>query len=113
MSFPHGTFDEGDPMSAKTVRAATVSVVVAAFAVGGVLITSSAASAQPKTSGPKGCSVFHAETGTSEEVADGTLIIAASGSIYQCKDGQWVKVPDRIVINAQALAVTTSQATFG
>jgi hypothetical protein len=49
--------------------------------------------AQPNGSGgAKGCAVFHAETGTSEEVPDGTLIIALSGAVKQCQNGKWVTV---------------------
>ena len=99
-------------MSSIAARATTVSVV-AAFALGGMLLAPSAALAQPVGSGgPKGCAVYHAETGTSEEVPDGTLIIGISGSVYQCKDGQWVKMAERVASKAQALAVTTSRATL-
>ena len=101
-------------MSTKAVRATTIAAVTA-FALSGVVLTASAASAEPKNSGgPKGCAVYHADTGTSEEVPDGTLITAASGSIKQCKDGNWVTVPGRVGVSGkvQALAVTPSLATF-
>lgn len=101
-------------MSTKSVRATSIAAV-AAFALSGVVFTASAASAEPRDpGGPKGCAVYHVDTGTSEEVPDGTLIIAASGSIKQCKDGSWVPVPERVRVRGkvQALPVTPSLAAF-
>ena len=102
-------------MSTKAVRATTVAALTA-FALSGVVFTASAASAEPNNSGGghKGCAVYHVETGTSEEKPDGTLIIAASGSVKQCKDGDWVTVPGRVGVSGKvgALAVTPSLATF-
>jgi hypothetical protein len=43
-------------------------------------------------SGGGGCYYFDAGTGTDQHVDEGTLIIALSGSIYQCTNGEWVKV---------------------
>jgi hypothetical protein len=46
--------------------------------------------------GAKGCAVYHVDTGTSEEVKDGTVIITAGGSLAECRDGKWVTVPGRV-----------------
>ena len=100
-------------MSSRAIRA-TSAAAVAVFALAAVAFTPSVASAQPKGGGgARGCAVFHAGTGDSEVVPDGTLIIALSGSIYQCKDGTWVKVSRVVAGNVRATAVTSSRATVG
>jgi len=68
--------------------------VIASCGLAGAGLVPAAAQAEPisGSGGAAGCAVFHAATGTSEIVPDGTLIIAASGSILKCSNGQWVKV---------------------
>lgn len=66
--------------------AASASIGVASFA-------PAAAQAQPvQGEEGKGCFVYHVETGTYEEVPEGTLIIGISGNILECRNGGWVVV---------------------
>ncbi len=77
------------------IRAAVVGAV-AACGLAGACVAPSASQAQPVSGsgGAKGCAVFNASTGESSTVADGTLIIAISGSIYRCSNGTWVRLAD-------------------
>lgn len=48
--------------------------------------------------GAQGCGLYNVRTGTSSTVADGTTIIALSGSIYTCVNGTWVKQPGLVYV---------------
>jgi hypothetical protein len=71
--------------------------VIAATVSACVLPAVSQAEPVKGSGGAKGCSVYHVDTGTSETVPDGTLTIAASGSIIKCVNGSWVVQPGRVL----------------
>jgi hypothetical protein len=84
-------------MFKQRIRAGVVGAI-ATCGVAGACMAPAVSQAQPidGSGGAKGCAVFHVDTGTSETVPDGTLIISASGAIKKCSNGSWVTVPGRI-----------------
>jgi hypothetical protein len=71
--------------------------VIAATVSACVLPAVSQADAVKGSGGAKGCPVYHVDTGQSEIKPDGTVTIAASGSIIKCVNGDWVVQPGRVL----------------
>ena len=80
------------------IRAGVIGAI-AACGFAGAFVAPAASQAKPVGSGgAQGCGLYNVRTGTSSTVADGTTIIALSGSIYKCVNGTWVKQPGLVYV---------------
>ena len=89
------------------IRRTMIALAASSALIGGALAPAIAHADTPGGGGSgagKGCAVFHPESGTYEQVPEGTLIISLGGHVMQCQNGGWVKV-DRVVSTGTHLGV--------